>query len=138
MTRSQTLAAGALVILCANACAVSGTPFQNAAAPAGKAVVYVYRPYAFGGGGVRPTVTCGSEGVSLGPGGYHPYLVDPGTVTCHTKTEVSADVDVQATAEQPSYVKEEIGMGFVVGHPHLYLMDSNSGQQEIAACKQQN
>jgi hypothetical protein len=101
-------------------------------------VIYVYRPKSFIGGGVQPKVSCGQESVSLAPGGYHPYVVDPGTVTCRASTESTAEVDVKSVAGEPSYVKEEIGAGVLVGHPHLYLVDTNSGETEAGKCKRQD
>jgi hypothetical protein len=138
VTRGMAFIVFSAAIVFASGCAVSGAPYQSVAIPAGKSVVNVYRPYSLVGGGVKPTLTCGAEGVALGPGGYHSFIVDPGTITCHAKTEVSADLDIQAEAGQMTYVKEEIGAGVLVGHPHLYLMDTNSGEREIASCKQQN
>jgi hypothetical protein len=44
---------------------------------------------------------------------------------------------VPVTRGQESYVKEEIGWGFFVGRPHLYLVDKEAGESEIQGCKLQ-
>lgn len=128
---------GAFAIVFLSGCAVSGPPFQKIQIPEGKSVIYAYRPSSFFGAALRPTVSCGQEGVSLGRGGYHPFVVDPGSLVCRAATEATSEVDVRSSAAQESYVKEEIGWGFFVGRPHLYLMDKATGESEIGDCKLQ-
>jgi hypothetical protein len=134
-TIGRIAAAGGLAVLCG--CA-SGPAYQAAEVPPAKAVVYVYRPFSMLGGAIQPTVTCGSEGVSLAPGGYHAYVVEPGAVTCGASTEASDAVEVKAVAGEPSYVKEEIGVGVFAGHPHLYLVEASRAESEIAKCKRKD
>jgi hypothetical protein len=118
-------------------CAVQGEPYQRIAVPTQKGVIYVYRLPGFVGGGVAPNVTCGSIENGLGPGGYHPYVEDPGTITCSAHTEATSTVDVEVKPGQEYYLKEEIGMGFFIGRPHLSVVDPDFGHTEIQQCKQQ-
>lgn len=119
------------------ACSARGPAFQRLDIPSGKGVIYAYRPNTMVGAAIQPTVNCGSTGVSLPPGGYHPFVVDPGSVTCSAKTESRAEVLVDVRANEDSYVRETIGVGFFVGRPHLQVVDKEKGQQEIKDCKLQ-
>ena len=69
-----------------------------------------------------------------GRGGYHPYVVDPGTISCNSQTEATTELEIATKAGQEYYVKEEVGWGFLIGRPHLYPMDQGIGQSEIEAC----
>ena len=131
---------GTLLILAASlaaGCAASGPAFQRVAIPDGKSVIYAYRPNSIFGGGVVPTVTCGASAVSLSRGGYHPFIIDPGTVTCHAATESTSTVRVDTRPNEASYVKEEIGMGFFIGRPHLQVTSKETGESEVLECKLQ-
>lgn len=118
-------------------CAAGGPPYQRLAIPDGKSVVYAYRPNSFLGGGITPTVTCGTKGVALSRGGYHPFVVDPGTVTCSASTESTSTVRVEARPNEAAYVKERIGMGVLVGRPHLTVMAPEEGEREARECRLQ-
>jgi hypothetical protein len=118
-------------------CSASGPAFHEIQVPAGKSVIYAYRPKSIFGAAIQPSVNCGGPGPGLAPGGYHPFVVEPGTVTCTAKTEARSEVQVDATSDGPSYVRERIGIGFFVGHPHLEVVDTATGAREIQACKQQ-
>lgn len=114
-------------------CAVQGRPFEKAYAPPGDAVIYVYRPYSYAGSLLRPSVTCGEDTARVGPGGYHAFTVPAGQVVCSVQTETADEVEIHA---QPRvyYIKEEIGWGVLVGHPHLNPMDTDTAQTEIQSC----
>ena len=119
-------------------CAASGPAFQKAAIPDGKSVVYAYRPNSIFGGAIVPTVTCGSQGVAISRGGYHPFVVEPGAVTCTASTEATSTVRVDARPNEASFVKEKIGLGFFVGRPHLTVMSSDEGEREAGECALQS
>ncbi len=130
-----------VLIVCASSftvgCAASGPAFQRVAVPDGKSVIYAYRPSSIFGGAVVPTVTCGASGVPLSRGGYHPFIVEPGTVTCSASTESTSTVRVDARANEAAYVKEKIGMGFFIGRPHLTVVSAEEGEREAGKCKLQ-
>lgn len=126
----------ALVVLAAIAagCAVTGQPFQRQPAPSGEAEIYIYRPYNYAGSLLRPPVVCGDSVARLGPGGYQVFKVQPGTVTCHTETETADEVEFETRPGGVYYLKEDIGWGLSIGHPHLYPMDTDKAVAEIQTC----
>lgn len=116
-------------------CAASGPAFQKIAVPDGKSVIYAYRPNSLFGGGIRPAVHCGDSSSVLSRGGYHPFIMTPGTVRCSASTESTSEVNVDAKPGDASYVREQIGMGFFIGRPHLQVMDRQTGEQEASDCR---
>ena len=118
-------------------CAASGPAFQKVTAPTGKSVIYAYRSSSIMGAAIQPAVHCGSDSAVLSRGGYHPFVVDPGAVTCSASTESTAEVNVDAKPGEENYVRESIGVGFFVGRPHLKVMDKQTGEQEASDCKLQ-
>ncbi len=115
-------------------CAVQGQSFQKQTPVPGEAQIYIYRPYSFAGSLLRPPVVCGDSVARLGPGGYQVIKVQAGTVTCHTETETADEVEFDTRPGGVYYLKEDIGWGVSIGHPHLYPMDSDKAQTEIQAC----
>ena len=128
--RIAMLAAAALV---AGGCAVQGKPFERADTQSNTAVIYVYRPYSFFGSLIHPTVQCGDETASIGPGGYHAFVVPAGHVTCRTGTETADALDFDADP-RVYYVRERISWGIMVGRPQLNPVDTDEAQAEIQSC----
>jgi hypothetical protein len=115
-------------------CAVQGPPFQRAEAPPGNATIYVYRPYNYNGSLLKPAVTCDDDTARIGPGGYHAFIVPAGQpIICHAAQETTDEVEFDG---QPRvyYVREEIGWGWLSGHPHLNPVDNDQAQAEITKC----
>ncbi len=129
----KALAAAALTtVICG--CAVQGRPFQRASAPAGNAIIYVYRPYNYACSLLRPPVTCGEETARIGPGGYHAFAVPAGApVTCTVPGETTDQVEIHPDP-RVYYIKEEFGWGLLSGHPHLDPIDADQAQGEIQSC----
>jgi hypothetical protein len=117
----------------ATGCAVQGAPFGRAALPSNDQVIYVYRPYSYFGSLVKPSVTCGDETARIGPGGYHAFVVPQGKVMCNVETETADEVEVPDDAHV-HYIREEIGWGAMIGHPHLNPIDRDVAQSEIQSC----
>ena len=130
--RIAMLGAAALTLLLSG-CAVQGKSFAPAAAPSNTATIYVYRPYSFFGSLIHPTVQCGDETASIGPGGYHVFLVPAGHVTCRAGTETADELEFDADP-RAYYVRERISLGALVGHPQLDPMDIDEAQTEIRSC----
>lgn len=130
------LAVGAMTTLMSG-CATLGsayTPDSNA--PKDKGTVYVYRPKAFGGGGISYTVSAnGTEVSSLPSGGYFVYYAAPGETEFSAKTEAKTSVTLDVKPGQTYYVQGTIGMGVFVGHPHLTQVGNDVGAKEIVSCK---
>jgi hypothetical protein len=149
-----------------NACAVSGPPFEQLHPPEGKSVIYVYRPYRLWAHGVHPAVSCDDAGsVSLGPGAYHAFVVEPGTTTCrvdnayrefreasvYQKGQLTYKYTDQSTvnvvvlaAGEESFVKEEVGRSYNPRYPYraptlfrLLSVDRATAEPEVRDCNLQ-
>jgi hypothetical protein len=118
-------------------CAVQGREFKAKPIPNEKALIYVYRPYSVLGAVLIPTVNCGENGIAIGPGGYHPFTVTPGTISCNAHTEATSEVEIEARPGEEYYVKEDMGVGFFIGRPHLSTVEPEIGRSQIQACKLQ-
>jgi len=132
MNRSLLAIAVAASILAAG-CAVQGRPFEKASLRPNDQVIYVYRPYSYFGSLVRPAVTSGEETARIGPGGYHAFVAPAGKVMCSVETETADEVEIPADP-RVHYIREEIGWGAMVGHPHLNPIDHDTAQSEIQSC----
>ena len=121
------------VTLAAFGCAVQGLPFEKVPARADEAVIYVYRPYSYAGSLLKPSVTCGEDTARIGPGGYHAFIVPAGHVVCSVQTETVDAVEINAEPHA-YYIKEEIGWGVLIGHPHLNPIDNDKANSEIQSC----
>ena len=67
--------------------------------------------------------------------GYFPYIRDPGEVELWAKTESRSSVTLDLKPGDIQYVKGEVGVGFLLGRPNLYIVDSATGSEEIKECK---
>jgi hypothetical protein len=115
-------------------CAVQGQPFEKIPSPPGNAVIYVYRPYSYGGSALRPAVTCGEDTARIGPGGYHAFIVPAGDkVVCSIQTDTADEVEIQ-TERRSYYIREELGWGLLTATPHLNPVDTDEAQTEIQSC----
>lgn len=104
--------------------------------PSDKALVYIYRPSSFIGGGVYYDVKAnGKVATTLYNGGYYPYVAEPGEIEFSAKTEATASVTIDAKSGQTHYIKGGVGVGFVVGRPRLRVVTANIAEQEIKECK---
>jgi hypothetical protein len=133
------------VVIFTIGCAVQGRPFERVSPPPAHAVIYVYRPYAYAGSGLRPEVTCGEDTLRIGPGGYHAFIVPAGEkVICSVHTDLASDEVEIRTDARVYYLREDIGWGLagVVsiqsnGQPHLNPIDNDKAQTEIQSCVQE-
>lgn len=101
-----------------------------------KATVYLYRDPAFLGGALAPNVSAnGVPLADLPSGGYFVYHAAPGSVEFSAHTESHTSVTVDAKVGETYYIKDSIGMGVFVGHPHLALVSGDVGAKEIQQCK---
>ncbi len=144
MAKSLTLdvlcgASSVLVGLFAAGCAVTGPAYQRQAVQQNKAAIYVYRTYptAAFGWAAREMISCGDYSVTLGPGGYHRFLVEPGDILCSTTTENTADVQVHAEAGHEYYLRQWFSVGVLLAHVYLEQVEPEAAQRDIQTCKQQ-
>ncbi len=113
---------------------MQGASFQKVQFPPTSAVIYVYRPYKYGSSLLRPDVTCGGQSAAIGPGGYHPFVIPAGKVTCEVAGGESND-KVEILAEPHNYyIKEDFSWGVLRGHPHLNPVDGDTAHDEINTC----
>jgi hypothetical protein len=120
-------------------CAVQGESFGRVEPPLGKAVIYAYRPFTYSGVSADPFVKCGHNGLQLGPGGYHAYVEEAGTVICHAQGETSktAEVKIDAKPGESYYVKVQMAAAFPYPDAALNAVDAATAGPEIDQCKRQ-
>ena len=100
-----------ILALALSGCAVQGPDYANTPIAATKSAIYLYRPYHSFGSGYSPSVNCGDSSVALGPGGFHKFIVDPGSIHCSVHTEATTSVDIDANPGQTYYVRESLWVG---------------------------
>ncbi len=118
-------------------CATLGPIYQKTdKIQEGMGLVYIYRPSGFTGGGVSYNVKVGDTVITtLYNGGYYPYFAKPGELELWAKTEAKSAVTLDVRAGRTYYVKGTVGVGFLVGRPHLMVVPESVGETEIAGCK---
>jgi hypothetical protein len=113
----------------ANAPAVPAAPAAAAAtAPdPGKAMVIFYRPSRFVGGAVGFIVREGTTELGkLRSGKYFIVQVTPGKHTYVVHSEAKDELTIDADSGETYYIEGEIGVGVLVGHPHIKPSDKGS------------
>ncbi len=127
--------AGAFLL---SSCATLGPVYQKAdRMPDNTGLVYFYRPGGFIGSAVSYNIKTGDNNVitTLHSGGYFPYFSPPGEVEFWAKTESRSSVTLDVKKGQVYYVKGTVGIGFLVGRPHLIVIPNDVGEKEIVDCK---
>lgn len=135
--KTVVVALALLVLALVSGCASLGPVYQNVEmVPQDKGLVYIYRPSSFVGGGVSYDVKVGETPVTtLYNGGYYPYFSDPGEIEFWAKTESKSAVTLDVKVGETYFVKGTVGVGFLVGRPHLSVVPNETGSQEIVDCK---
>jgi hypothetical protein len=88
------------------------------------------------GGGVSYDVKTGDTVITtLYNGGYYPYFSAPGEKEFWAQTESKSSVTLDVKTAQTYYIKGEVGVGFLVGRPHLMVVAPEIAETEIADCK---
>jgi len=104
--------------------------------PDNSGLVYFYRPSSFVGGGVSYDIKNGDTVITtLYNGGYYPYYSAPGEKEFWAQTESKSSITLDVKTGQTYYVKGEVGVGFLVGRPHLMVVASEVAEKEIVECK---
>jgi len=120
-----------------------GPNFKQAEIPAGKAVVYIYRPAGSAAGGAAIPFGVKANGkieITLTQGGYYAYVSEPGNIeftafdTGFMAPSSIFSITVDAKAGQAYYLKGAHGKG-LGGRARLELVSPEAGAQEIANCK---
>ena len=104
--------------------------------PEDAGLVYIYRPGSPIGAAVSYDVKAnGIPIVYLTPGGYYPYFAKPGEIEFSAKTESTSSITLDVKPRQTYYIKGTVGIGILVGRPHLVLVSTEVGEKEIVKCK---
>jgi len=104
--------------------------------PEDAGLVYIYRPGSAFGAAVSYDVKANGIPVTrLTPGGYYPHFAKPGETEFSAKTESTSSITLDVKAGQTYYVKGTVGVGILVGRPHLVLVPAEIGEKEIVKCK---
>lgn len=117
-------------------CATLGPAYKEVSeTPSDKSTVYIYRPSNFVGGGVSYYLYANDKIVTkLHNGSYYPYIAEPGTVEFWAQTESKSEVKLNLDAGKTYYLKGTVGMGIMVGRPHLMIVPENTAKLEITEC----
>lgn len=122
--------------LALSACA-SGTPLQetakaNAAVPADKGRIIVYRTGLYGAA-IQPKVSVDRiERGRCAPRGAFSVDVAPGDHTVAATTETRKESLVHVGAGQTAYLRCGIGFGILIGRPTLEAVPPATGKKESA------
>jgi hypothetical protein len=94
--------------------------------PAGQGQVVFFRPNA-PGFLLSFSVHEGDKGiVKLGSGTYSVVPIAPGSHTFMIESEAEDTLTIEVEAGETYYVRQTMGMGLIVGHPHLNLSDQDA------------
>jgi hypothetical protein len=97
------------------------------AVPPGKGQVVFFRPSRLGGMALSFSVHEGQTGVGkLGNGSYFVLAADPGTHKYTIESEATDTLTLEVDAGETYYVQQTIGMGVMVGRPHLTPSDAGA------------
>ena len=124
----------AMMTLVLGGCA-SGPAFQPPVLPADKAVIFIYRPSAFGFAKAYDVKRGEDTIVTMKSRGYYPYVTDPGTVTLSATTETTDSVTLDVKAAQAYYVRAGMKVGFWVNRPTLAVVSHDEADPDLARCK---
>jgi len=90
-------------------------------------MVIFYRPSRFVGGAVGFIVREGTTELGkLRSGKYFTVQVAPGKHTYVVHSEAKDELTIDADAGETYYIEGEIGVGVLVGHPHIKPSDKSS------------
>lgn len=116
---------------CASGKSVSESPEAKVPLAPGKARIAVYRT-SIAGFGVQPTVSVdGRKTGDCTPNAVFYVDVAPGSHEVSARTEVTEAITVRARANRVTYVECSIGIGLLVGRPHL-VEAASSAESKVA------
>ena len=99
-----------------------------------KALAYVYRNEAFGGGiSMRVKIDGRDMGVT-GPRSFMVFQLAPGKHIFASEAENVSVLDLDAKAGETYYVWQEVKMGFFFARTKLSLMDAEQGRNGVMEC----
>jgi hypothetical protein len=94
---------------------------------AGKGEIVFFRPSRLGGAALSFSVHEGKTGVGkLGNGSYFVLVADPGVHEYSIQSEATDNLRLEIDAGETYYVQQTIGMGIMMGRPHLTPSDQGT------------
>jgi hypothetical protein len=100
--------------------------------PAGKALVYLYRPTAWAFLAYYKISANGKEIITLPVNGYYPLFVEPGKVVFSAETEVKKEIALDAEQGKTYYLLTSVTPGFWVGHPYFKFVEEKEWLDDVA------
>jgi hypothetical protein len=93
--------------------------------PEGKGQVVFFRPSHFAGMALSFSVHEGDAGIGkLGNGSYFVLVTGPGAHTFTIQSEATDTLNLEVEAGETQYVQQTIGVGIMMGRPHLTPSDA--------------
>ncbi|HVA81907.1 MAG TPA: hypothetical protein VNF29_13350 [Candidatus Binataceae bacterium] len=133
--RRLNLAALTMAMVTLAGCEVEGPVFKPMALPSTKAIIYVYRPYHYIGSIEEPEITCGSDTIAIGAGGYHAFVEEPGTMKCYAATAPGNPISFAARPETDYFVRELVSVTLTASQVTLTKVDRTIGLDEIESTR---
>lgn len=134
-----------LILLAASlsACQTSGAIYSEIkpnlkSVPDNKARLFVYRETTPFGAAIHPSIYL--DGIKIGdsvPSSFIMKDIDVGNHKLSIETEVEKKYDFVAKAKEEIYIRQAIGMGWLVGRIHIEPVSNEIGASEIATLHQQ-
>lgn len=134
-THAWKIAAPLIIVLALAGCEIEGPAFKRMVRPSTKAIVYVYRPYHYLASIDEPEITCGSDTIAIGAGGYHAFVEEPGTIKCFAATAAGNPVTFEARPETDYFIREVITEGLAANPVTLTKVDRATGLDEIESTR---
>ncbi len=102
--------------------------------PSDKALIYLYRNEAFGGGISMKVKIDGREMGVTGPRSFMLFQVAPGRHLFVSESENTSELELDAKAGETYYIWQEVKMGFLYARTKMQLMDKAEGKAGVAEC----
>lgn len=137
-----TILLGSIMVLGMSACAgrvhVAAPELDAQAkaisAPGDKALVYLYRNEAFGGGVSMKVMIDGRDMGVTGPKSFMLFQLTPGKHVFTSQAENTANLDLDAKAGETYFIWQEVKMGIFFARTKLQVMEPVEGRKGVMEC----
>ncbi len=132
-----------IVAFSLSACATSGAIYSDVSPtlkpiPSNKARLFVYRENTGMGAAIQPGIYL--DGIKIGdsvPNSFIMKDIDTGKHQLSIETEVEKKYDFVAEAKKSIYIRQAVGMGWLVYRIHIEPVSAEEAASEIATLHQQ-
>ena len=133
-----------LITVSLSACATSGAIYSDVTPtlkpiPNNKARLFVYRENTGMGAAIQPSIYL--DGTKIGdsvPNSFIMKDIDTGKHQLSIETEVEKKYDFVAEAKKAIYIRQAVGMGWLVYRIHIEPVSAQEAANEIATLHQQS